>query len=287
MSSPRPQFSQKPNALWPALLLSPFVALGAHAALGVEEKVYQPVSAQNQYEKEIRPLLDMYCGGCHGAKKQAGGINLSGFDTAVSIQRDQATWRKVVTQIHESAMPPENKPQPTPEQREKLVHWLQQTLDNFEENAVARDPGRKIIHRLNRLEYNNTVRDLLGVTSNPADKFPADGGGGGGFDNTADTLFIPPILMERYLEAADEILNEAPPERIFGTRPPKKQSPAEARLLIERFAGRAYRRPVEKAEIDRLMKLFENAMQRGARFEEAVKLSLKAVLVSPHFLFRI
>ncbi len=140
--------------------------------------------------------------------------------------------------MREHTMPPEGKPQPSTDEREKLTNWLKATLDNFAESATPTDPGRKIIHRLNRLEYNNTVRDLLGVTSNPADKFPADGGGGGGFDNNADTLFVPPILMERYLAAADEVLKEAPPEKLFIARPDKKRKPqVAARLIIERLGS--------------------------------------------------
>lgn len=258
-----------------------------HAASGVEEKVLLSPSTQSRYEKEIRPALEQYCAGCHGVKKQSGDINLSGFDTALSIQRNPALWRKVVTQMHERTMPPEGKPQPTDAQRDAVVKWLEETLKAFEEAAVPTDPGRTVIHRLNRLEYNNTVRDLLGVTSKPADKFPADGGGGGGFDNNADTLFVPPILMERYLEVADEILAQAPPERIFLVRPGKKYKPrVAAQLIIERLGARAFRRPIEKAETDRLMRLYDNATKRGANFESAVKLAVKAMLVSPKFLFR-
>lgn len=253
-----------------------------------EEKKYVPIAADVSYDKEIRPLLNKYCDSCHGAKKQSGGINLSGFDTPNSLQRDQDLWRHALEQLREHTMPPMDKPQPETKERELLVSWLKQTLDNFADSAQPTDPGRKIIHRLNRLEYNNTVRDLLGVTTKPADKFPADGGGGGGFDNNADTLFVPPILMERYLEAADEVLKEAAPEKLFIVRPDKKRKPEfAARLIIERLGSRAFRRPLEKPEIDRLMSLYQGAAKRGANFENAVKLAMKAVLVSPHFLFRI
>ena len=253
-----------------------------------DDKKYVPLAASISYDKEIRPLLDKYCDSCHGAKKQSGNVNLAGFDTANSLERDQELWRHVLVQMREHTMPPEGKPQPSTDEREKLTNWLKATLDNFAESATPTDPGRKIIHRLNRLEYNNTVRDLLGVTSNPADKFPADGGGGGGFDNNADTLFVPPILMERYLAAADEVLKEAPPEKLFIARPDKKRKPqVAARLIIERLGTRAFRRPLEKAEANRLMKLYDGATKRGASFDDAVKLTMKAVLLSPHFLFRI
>ena len=252
------------------------------------EKKYVPVAANANYDKDIRPLLDKYCDSCHGAKKQSGGVNLSGFDTPHSLQRDLDMWRHALLQLREHTMPPMDKPQLEAKERELLIEWLKQTLDNFADSAVPTDPGRTVIHRLNRLEYNNTVRDLLGATGKPADKFPADGGGGGGFDNNADTLFVPPILMERYLEAADEVLKEAPPEKLFIARPDKKRkAEVAARLIIERLGSRAFRRPIAKEETDRLMNLYNGAAKRGASFEDAVKLAMKAILISPHFLFRI
>ncbi|HEY0074755.1 MAG TPA: DUF1592 domain-containing protein [Abditibacteriaceae bacterium] len=277
---------RKSSALFVSGLLGSVLFYGA--SVRGEDKKYVPIAAHADYDKEIKPLLDKYCDACHGAKKQSGGINLSGFDTPVSLGRNQDLWRHVLTQVREHTMPPEGKPQPDVKEREKLVEWLKATLDSFADSAKPTDPGRKIIHRLNRLEYNNTVRDLLGVTSNPADKFPADGGGGGGFDNNADTLFVPPILMERYLEAADEVLKEASPEKLFIVRPDKKRNPEiAARLIIERLGSRAFRRPLEKPENERLMKLYNSAVKRGDKWEDAIKLAVKAILISPHFLFRI
>ena len=139
---------------------------------------------------------------------------------------------------------PDGKPQPSLEERGHLVGWVEQMLDSLDENELARDPGRVVLHRLSRTEYNNTIRDLLGVDSKPADKFPADGGGGGGFDNNADTLFIPPLLMEKYLEAAEEVLSQAKPERIFIAKPGGFTSKrAAARTILQAFVGRAFRRP--------------------------------------------
>ena len=112
-------------------------------------------------------------------------------------------------------MPPENKPQPTSQQRTNLVKWIESRLGDLKDGKLPADPGRVLIHRLSRAEYNYTIRDLLSVDSKPADKFPSDGSGGGGFDNDAETLFVPPILMERYLEAASEILEQASDDKIF------------------------------------------------------------------------
>jgi hypothetical protein len=144
------------------------------------------------------------------------------------------------------------------------------------------------IHRLNRVEYNYTLRDLLGIYTHPADAFPVDAGGGGGFDYNADTLFIPPILMERYLNAAGEVLREVPARSLITIRPNDKTSSRDAaRELLGRFASRAFRRPSPPAEVEKFLAIFDGAAKRGENYDDAVRLAMKAVLVSPAFLFRI
>jgi hypothetical protein len=165
---------------------------------------------------------------------------------------------------------------------------VQDVLTHIDLATLPKDPGRSTIHRLNRAEYNNTMRDLLGIYTHPADIFPADAGGGGGFDNNADTLFIPPILMERYLDAAGNVLREVKPKKLFNVFPGDKISPHDAaRQDIEQFASRAFRRPARSDEVDKYLQLFDVASKRGESFEDAARLAFKAVLVSPSFLFRI
>jgi hypothetical protein len=267
-------------------LLLPVIAMGAGLASGANQTPANPDPAV--FQKEIRPLFQQFCYRCHGEKNGSGSVSLAAFTTVPAIQKDQTTWREVLDQLRERNMPPPGQPPPTAEQRNHLIDWLTTTLDSVDPSLLPRNPGRVLIHRLSRAEYNNTVRDLFGVNSRPADQFPADGGGGGGFDNDADTLFVPPILMERYLAAASQILDEAKPERIFFVRPGKTLARrAAGRKIIAHFAMLGYRRPVEPAEVDRLMRLFDSAAQRGDSFEAAVKLALKAVLISPNFLFRV
>jgi hypothetical protein len=240
------------------------------------------------YAKDIHSLIENYCLKCHGPEKPKGGVNLSTFTNIACVKADPRTWQTVLTQLRERNMPPQNKPQPKTEERTRLIDWIEVTLDSIDDSQLARDPGRKIIHRLSQFEYNNTVRDLLGVDTRPADKFPPDGGGGGGFDNNADTLFIPPILMEKYLVAAGEILESAKPGRIFIAKPAFLMSKrSAARQILEYFAHRAFRRPVEKDELEDLLGLYDRAGKRGENHESGVKLALKAILVSPNFLFRI
>jgi hypothetical protein len=240
------------------------------------------------YGRNFRPLLETYCFRCHGAEKPKGGLNLSAFKEDDAVGSDPKTWQKVLRQLRDEQMPPENRPQPAPEERDLLIHWLEGALERVDYSKLVRDPGRTLIHRLSHAEYNNTVRDLFGVEVRPASRFPTDGSGGSGFDNIADTLFVPPILMERYLEAAGEVLAAARPERLFVARPgPGLEARAAARRVAEHFARRAFRRPAEAEEVERLLRLYDGAARRGEPFEAGVRLVLKAILVSPKFLFRI
>ncbi|MDB6020482.1 MAG: Protein of unknown function (DUF1587)/Protein of unknown function (DUF1592)/Protein of unknown [Pedosphaera sp.] len=242
----------------------------------------------DSFSHEIRPLLDEYCAKCHGPAKSKGGVNLSSFTNTISFFHDVPLWEKVAEKVRSHDMPPEGKPQPADAQRAALLAWVEKALKDLNEGRLAADPGRVLIHRLSRTEYNCTIRDLFGVDSKPADKFPSDGGGGGGFDNNADTLFIPPILMERYLAAAADVLDQAPRERIFFAQKGLLTSErSAARKIIEEFARRGFRRPVEVGEAERLLGLFDHARQKGQEFEPAVKTALTAILVSPNFLYRV
>lgn len=247
-----------------------------------------PPPSPDSFARDVRPLLDQYCISCHGPKKAKGGVNFVAFTNTVSVYRDHRLWDKAIEKLRANEMPPEGKPQPTPEQRTNLVLWIDKSLHDLDDGRIAKDPGRVLIHRLSRTEYNFTIRDLLGVDSHPADKFPSEGGGGGGFDNNADTLFIPPILMEKYLEAAVDVLDEAGHDKIFLTHKSSLSSErSAARKIIEHFALRGFRRPPKPDEIDRLLAHYDHARKSGAAHEPAVKSALAGILISPNFLFRV
>jgi mono/diheme cytochrome c family protein len=382
-----------------------------------------------RYESEIKPLFKQYCYACHGEGKSKGKFAMDHFEKLSELQSKPEKWHKALENLRDHTMPPEEKPQPTQQQMAAMMTWIADVLNAAHRNATP-DPGRVTIRRLNRTEYNNTIRDLLGVNTKPASRFPTDDSGYG-FDNIADVLSMSPLLAEKYVAAAEEILetaivlpkpievekafyngstlrakgepaiksnkinntliasgksvgvvhsfkytgdyqitvrgnvqdnggkigkgqvkvagkelgvfefkdsqttiqkrihvdagnqsitvnfwgdskapesrklsirsvsiegpyNPVPPplpeshKKIFAFAPKSKDDDRNAaRQNLQRFATRAFRRPVTSQEVDRLMKLYDTAKTQDVPMEQAMKLPLTAVLVSPHFLFRI
>lgn len=242
--------------------------------------------AAPEFKKDIVPILDKYCVSCHDDEPK-GGVNIDALTEDGAFWKEPKTWERVLNAVRDASMPPAKKEQPKPEERALVAAWLANALDHPDATKIPSDVGRKLIHRLSRLEFNNTVRDLLGVTSNPADQFPPDAGGGGGFDNNASTLFIPPVLMEKLLVVSAEIVASAKIERIFKIRPSaEKVDVVAARENLEWLGARAFRRPLEKEEIGKFLGLYEAQRKAGRSWEDGVREAVRALLVSPSFLFR-
>lgn len=248
----------------------------------------QPLPKADDFSATVLPLLNQFCTDCHSTAKSKGGVNLAPFTNGISIYRDIRLWERVAAKVRDRDMPPESKPQPSTAERIQLTQWVEKSLKDLDDGRLPADPGRVLIHRLSRAEYNCTIRDLLGVDSKPANNFPSEGGGGGGFDNNADTLFIPPILMERYLKAAVAVLDQADSNRIFFVKKSFFTSDRQrARKIISHFTRLGFRRPAEREEIDRLVNVYDEVRHEGKSFELAVKGALTGILVSPNFLFRV
>ena len=242
------------------------------------------------YAKDVRPLLDAYCVSCHGGTKPKAGLALDKFKDEAAILKNPQFWEKIAHNLRSGEMPPAGRKKPPLDQQERLLAWIDKETSGLD-CTKKRDPGRVTIRRLNRTEYNNTIRDLVGVKFRPADDFPSDDVGYG-FDNIGDVLTMSPLLLEKYLAAADRILTEAfkTPElrkRILVVEPTGKNKIEAARPILDRFVQRAYRRPVTPDEITRLLKFVDLAQKNGDGFEKGIQLALKAALVSPHFLFRV
>ncbi len=175
----------------------------------------------------IKPLLEKYCFDCHNDKKQKGDVNLVPFADNPQLAENRKIWEKVVELVESHEMPPENKPQPGADQRQTLIAFIDGQLSKADCNG-PKNPGKVTIRRLNREEYKNTIRDLVGVHYEPED-FPNDEVGYG-FDNIGDVLSLPPMLMEKYLAAADEIVHKA----IVADGPSK---PVTKKLRGDQFAS--------------------------------------------------
>ncbi len=389
-----------------------------------------------KFDADIQPLLKKYCFECHGNKKQRAGLNLEKVRDEQSILEGRKVWERAAAMIRTREMPPaKRKLQPTQDERDLLHRWISETTSKIDCSG-DHDPGRVTIRRLNRFEYNNTIRDLVGVDFKPAADFPSDDVGYG-FDNIGDVLSLPTILFEKYLTAAEKITEAAivaeplqgtiqtyvgnslnggqqieagihlltssgkvwaevelpaagqyvvrirafemhagrdfarlgfqldgkelqavdvqgksdtpqtfalrldlpagkheiageflndyyKPEdpdpnnrdrnlaiaeievqgpitapasapltdlhrQIFTRTPKPDLSDANecAEAILGKFARRAFRRPIEREELERLIRLSRSVLEEGESFERAIEVGVQAILVSPHFLFRV
>ncbi len=413
-----------------------WLALLVATSCGVRPVGAQPTreTRERTFQERAQPLLAKYCAECHAGDAAEGGLSLDKFSTARAIQVGRQTWLGVLAKVRVAAMPPDDADQPSVEERKFLIDWINDTINNIDCVSDA-ESGHVTLRRLNRTEYRHTIRDLIGLDYEPTKDFPADDIGYG-FDNIGDVLSLPPILMEKYLQAAEEIVaqaivtqglgipvvldksgaaldgagssygegarilasqgaagaefsvssagpyrievtacgqqagsepvklglrvdgkevqvfsvkatDQAPevlafefratagkhridiaflndyynpgaakPEdrdrnmiinhlevrgpldvkrdlpvthqRIFFVQPNEKLSDQDAaRQILERVASRAYRRPATKEEIERLLQLVKLARETGDNFEQSIQLAMQAILVSPHFLFRV
>lgn len=373
--------------------------------------------APDHFEKQIRPIVAQFCADCHDPEDPDNHVDFLKAESTADLQQHRGMWVSVSAQLRNRTMPPPDESQPNEKQRLQVAQWID---DHLRATACQLGPyaGNVTTRRLNRLEYENTIRDLVGPQLGFDETFPTDGGGGEGFNNNGETLFLPPMLMERYVEAAQAILDAAiitprlqeefqgsqflpagtsadskrrtvepnheitagvviyvagdyeltvdtlsksdkamklvlkldglPADRFsldpkykeqsFSTtvrlnrgfhaiaiRNPKDQPAIDVRRLrvkengikrpdqaqqfhdrlfqakdgkyqrnrdaatklIRDFTTKAFRRPVTDDELTPFLTLYDRASQRHDPYEECVKLALKGVLVSPHFLFRI
>ncbi|NNE37398.1 MAG: DUF1592 domain-containing protein [Gammaproteobacteria bacterium] len=158
-------------------------------------------SAQISGDSTHQDTLNQYCVSCHNETLKTAGLLLDYLDP-YNISRDTATWEKVLRKLRNRQMPPAGLPRPDDTTYDGLISHISSELDrNAFENP---NPGRPDVHRLNRTEYANAIRDLLGLEVDSTELLPADEIGYG-FDNIGDVLTISPFLMERYLSAAANI----------------------------------------------------------------------------------
>jgi mono/diheme cytochrome c family protein len=148
-----------------------------------------------------RAVIDKYCLTCHNQRLRTGGLTLDSPDLA-DVPSHADVWEKVIRKVDAGMMPPAGVPRPDEATRRKLVSTLETTLDRAARSKP--NPGRPLVHRLNRAEYANAIRDLLALNIEVSSLLPADDSSAG-FDNNADVLGISPVLLESYLTAAERI----------------------------------------------------------------------------------
>ena len=395
-------------------------------------KSHHKVSADGKrnFLNKSRPFFVKYCFDCHGEGSSKGNFVLDDILKHDGVWEDESFWNKVWQNLYKHSMPPSRKPKPSVTERNAVLGAIERTVFGLDPSML--DPGRVTMRRLNRVEYDNVIRDLTGADFKPAKDFPPDDTGHG-FDTVGDALSLSPLLLEKYMSAADavldEVLGEFPPTgklqriepsgmrgagytrdarvltttgevevrvslprpgeyrfralawasraghdlakmkfrlndrdlktfevthesqnagyyevsskvenagnayfrvsflndfydprnrnpkrrdrnlylqwlevefpsdapssklqasrlRVLGTRPEGFGNRAYAEFVLRRFVPRAYRRPVTEEELSRLLSLYDVVAGNEAPFMEAIRLPLKAVLVSPRFLFR-
>jgi hypothetical protein len=160
------------------------------------------------FRKDVQPILTKYCYDCHGDGMSKGQVSLDEFKSHEEMVSDHDLWLRVIKNVRGGVMPPEKKPHPTAEEKEVLERWIKDA--SFRIDPADPDPGRVTVRRLNRTEYRNTIRDLMGIDFNTEAEFPPDDTGHG-FDNIGDVLTVSPMLLEKYITAAKSIVESAVP----------------------------------------------------------------------------
>jgi hypothetical protein len=182
--------------------------LGAIALLAGLAADLSAASAESSFHKEIKPLLEKYCWDCHGDGVDKGKVAFDSFKSDQEILDKKELWLAVLKNVRGGIMPPAKKDKPSEAEIQKLGNWIKHGV--FAIDPQNPDPGRVTIRRLNRTEYRNTIRDLMGVDFKADDEFPPDDTGYG-FDNIGDVLTVSPMLLEKYMQAAETIVSMAVP----------------------------------------------------------------------------
>lgn len=185
-----------------------------------------------EFRQKVEPILQNYCYDCHGDGSGKGKVTLDGFKTDEELRGNPELWFRVLKNVRAGVMPPAKKDQPTDQEKKVLEQWIKYQALSI--NPSDPDPGRVTLRRLNRVEYANTIRELMGVEYKAEEEFPPDDTGYG-FDTVGDALSVSPLLLEKYMQAAEVIVGRAVP----------KQSRMVPETLI---AGAAFRSAGQKDE---------------------------------------
>jgi mono/diheme cytochrome c family protein len=162
-------------------------------------------AADPAFQAAVEPVFRGVCLGCHNQQLASGGMNIQPFLDSKSLTESREGWDIILQKLRAGEMPPAGMPKPA--KLDALIAYVQSRLDEIDK-SVKPDPGRVVAHRLNRYEYMNTVRDLLAVDFQADKNFPTDDSGYG-FDNIGSVLTVSPLLMSKYMNAAQKIASRA------------------------------------------------------------------------------
>jgi hypothetical protein len=205
--------ADKTKDIWRTSLLALFLA-GTSSPFAADDP-------QASFRTQVQPLIQQYCSDCHADGAKKGGVAFDELKTREEML-DPELWLRVLNNLRSGIMPPPKKAQPTAAEKQQLISWIKHA--SFQEDPAHPDPGRVTVRRLNRVEYRNTIRDLIGIDFDTEKQFPPDDSGHG-FDNIGDVLTLSPMLLEKYLAAAKAVVGKAvrpesriPAEKIIGGR---------------------------------------------------------------------
>jgi len=248
-------------------------------------------SAQEYGFDHAQRFLKEHCERCHSEKAGVGGFRVSKLSSPDTLRSEVARWTSSGRRVINGEMPPQGATPVPLDAKEKFSNWVESALRQSA-CAAGIQAGPSPIRRLNRDEYSATIRDLLEMQMDVATSLPADGAGGEGFDNAAETLFLSPLHSEKYMEIAKFAMDFAarefkPRNKILIAKPGSGVSEDEAaRRIFAAFLPTAFRRPIAEAEATPYLELFRASRKSAQPFDAAIFFALRAALVSPNFLFR-
>ena len=273
----------------PVALVLAFFLTGSYTLAEPKSKIMDEdarrADAQKILKEKIKPFVETYCVKCHGSRAKAG-LNLQSALKNPNGESSTLHFEKAAANVKVHDMPPEDSSKkPSKEERRQFVEWI-----NKIKYLAPRDPGPFVLRRLTKTEYANTLHDLYGVDRSIADALPEEVVGEG-FLNS-----ISPLQSELFLDVANQVIEEiiaskgkAPTtvqKRLFGTLPPKGADLSkEARRVARSITRDAYRRPASESELDVLTDVYDLGRKNDLDHTGSLSLMLKAVLVSPQFLF--
>jgi hypothetical protein len=204
---------------------------------------------ERRFTQTVRPFLTSYCVGCHGGATPAAQFDIRSCSTMAAAIRDMAHWNLVLEKLTAKEMPPKQAKQPSADARQEVILWVQ-AMRAREAGKNAGDPGLVLARRLSNAEYNYTIRDLTGVDIRPTREFPVDPANTAGFDNSGESLFMSPALLNKQLQAAREVADHlvlTSDGFLFAPHPMLVETDRE-RFAIKRIVDFYARQPTDYAD---------------------------------------